>query len=43
MVYTTVSSVLTIPYNKPTEPSGALPVPEKRLFLEMAVRATFYT
>ncbi|KAF9455851.1 hypothetical protein BDZ94DRAFT_1230489 [Collybia nuda] len=38
MVYTTVSSVLTIPYNKPTEVSEALPVPNKRLFLEMAYK-----
>jgi hypothetical protein len=37
MVYTTASAVLTTPYTKPTEASEALPMPNKRLFLEMAV------
>jgi quinate dehydrogenase len=38
MVYTTVSSVLSIPYNPPVAPPGSLPIPTKRLFLEMAYK-----
>ncbi|KAJ7497014.1 hypothetical protein FB451DRAFT_1120135 [Mycena latifolia] len=39
MVYTTVSSILSIPYNPPRLPPGSmLPLPRKRLFLEMAYK-----
>ncbi|KAF5383256.1 hypothetical protein D9615_004904 [Tricholomella constricta] len=38
LVYSIVSTVLTIPYLKPEAPSEGLPIPERRIFLEMAVQ-----
>jgi len=41
MVYTTASHILTIPYEPPMLPEGSkdsLPIPTKRLFLEMAYK-----
>ncbi|THU89351.1 hypothetical protein K435DRAFT_761179 [Dendrothele bispora CBS 962.96] len=41
MVYTTASHILTIPYEPPVVPEGSvdsLPIPMKRLFLEMAYK-----
>ncbi|KAG6856926.1 hypothetical protein H0H87_012177 [Tephrocybe sp. NHM501043] len=37
-VYSTLSTILTMPYLKPTEVEGSLPIPERRIFLEMAYK-----
>ncbi|KAG6901925.1 hypothetical protein C0995_006636 [Termitomyces sp. Mi166 len=37
-VYSTVSTILTIPYVKPAQMDDGLPLPEKRIFLEMAYK-----
>lgn len=37
-----VMSLLTIPYAAPHVPESELPIPVKRLFLEMPVRSTTF-
>ncbi|KAG6910710.1 hypothetical protein DXG01_008240 [Tephrocybe rancida] len=37
-VYSTASTILTMPYTKPKDFAGNLPVPQRRIFLEMAYK-----
>ncbi|KAG6810986.1 hypothetical protein H0H92_009525 [Tricholoma furcatifolium] len=37
-VYSTASTILTIPYTKPEGVNSELPIPERRIFLEMAYK-----